>query len=414
MNLRFLAIPFACIAILAAGCGGPQSSDTSTTSDETSSVTTAIQHAFEADHFSSGAIVGDVATESCTLGGGTVTTCARVTVAGYPSSYKVGPFCPDTITTLADDAGIWFDGTGVYDLDGNFIANLAEFYDDSEWHMYDSEGNVNVTDTEAAFNGAARPDVDPEYQNHCVEGRLEWLTGGVPVETTILIPVQPVKAANASSAHPGNFGVTLDGVVIAESAPVSAILGAHTIASFDDCGGHYNPAAGYHLHGAMGCGQLEGDDTDGETPMFGYAIDGFPIHLPLEGDALAAAGLDECNGHSTASEGYHYHANDAAKNAVLPCLMGEFVSTGTAGIPPQGGPQGPPPGGGQPNARPTAALTGSQPDLSSTATALGVTVHELEDALGTDPNGDLAAAADLLGVTLAELETALPTPPDRQ
>lgn len=338
------------LALLIAGCGGSESSrDTSTVTMGDSTIAAATdstvaseeptQHTFEADHFAADAIVGDVVTEDCTLSGGTQTKCARVTVAGYPSSYSVGPFCPDTITTSAEDAGIWFDGSGVYDLDGAFIENLAEFYNDTEWKLYDSQGNVNVTDTQEAFEGAARPDVAEEYQNHCVEGQLAWLTNGAPIQTTMTIPLIPIKAASASSGHSGNLGITLEGVVIAEAAPVAAILGAHTIAAFDDCGGHYNPNAGYHLHGVTGCGQLVGDAVDGETQMFGYAADGYPIHLPLEDSTLAAAALDECNGHSTTSDGYHYHANDAAVNQILPCLMGEYVATSNAGGPPQGPPQ---------------------------------------------------------------------------
>ncbi len=341
--LRHLILAGAVVMLVAAGCGGSGSSSSATTTAQNGDSGSTNQHVFEADHFASGAIVGDVTTEDCTLSGGTKTQCVRVTIAGYPSSYKVGPFCPETITTPSNDAGIWFDGKGVYDLSGNFIANLAEFYGDDQWHMYDSDGKVKITDTKEAFDGAARPNVDPAYQNHCVEGRLEWLTGGVPVQTTVLIPVRPVKSKSASSAHPGNFGITFDGVVIAEAAPVNAILGAHTIASFDDCGGHFNPAAGYHLHGAMGCGHLEDEPAEDDSAMFGFAIDGYPIHLPLQGDALASADLDECNGHSTPTEGYHYHANDASKNAVIPCLMGEYASTGDAGGPPPGGPQGPPP-----------------------------------------------------------------------
>lgn len=329
------------LAALTAACGTSAStSGASGTIGTTTALDVSRQLAFEADHFADHAIVGDVSTVACTLSGGTQTTCAQVTVAGYPASYEVGPFCPRTITASAADTGIWFDGSGVYDLDGAFIKNLAAFYGDSEWKLYDSAGNVNVTDTQQAFEGAARPDVDAQYQNHCVEGQLAWLPDGQPIQTTMVIPLLPVKASSPSSAHPGNFGVTLDGVVIAESAPVDAILGAHTIAAFDDCGGHYNPVAGYHLHGVMGCGHLEGAAVAGETKMFGYAADGYPIHLPLEGDALAAANLDACNGHSTEGEGYHYHANSAAKNAILPCLVGEYVVSGEAGRPPQGPPGG--------------------------------------------------------------------------
>lgn len=323
--------------VLVAGCGGSDSPATTSTAatSTAATVTTAksTQHVFEAEHFAPGAIVGDVTTAECTLSGGTTSKCATVTIAGYPTTYKVGPFCPTTITTPAAAAGIWFDGSGsVHALSGAFIKNLATFYNDSAWKMYDSKGNVLVTDTKAAFDGAARPDVDPKYQNHCVEGRLAWLTDGKPVQTTVSIPLQPVKAASPSSSHPGsgNFGITLDGVTLAESAPVDAILGAHTIAAFDDCGGHFNPVAGYHVHGVTGCGHVTGTAAKGETKMFAYAMDGYPIHLPLTGAALAAAHLDACNGHTTAGEGYHYHANTAAKNAILPCLTGEYVATAQA------------------------------------------------------------------------------------
>ena len=119
------------------------------------------------------------------------------------ADHEVGPFCPDTIEATAADAGIWFDGNGLYDLDGDFIVGLADLYDDDNWMLYDAEGNVNVTDTVEAFEGAARPNVDPEYQNHCVEGRIEWLDNGEPVTTTVLIPTTPVAAGGfkAPSLH---------------------------------------------------------------------------------------------------------------------------------------------------------------------------------------------------------------------
>lgn len=334
MRIRHLALAAVCAAAVASGCAGSSSGET--TLGSSAAPTVIEQRLFEAEHFATGAIIGDVDTVECTLNGGTKTTCARVTIAGYPASYSVGPFCPTTVTTPASDAGIWFDGKAVYDLDGPFVKNLATLYGDNGWKLFDEAGNVNITDTKEAFEGAARPDVDPQYQNHCVEGQLAWLPNGKPIQTTMLIPVQPIKASQASSAHPGNFGITLDGVVIAESAPVDAILGAHTIAAFDDCGGHYNPHAGYHLHGVFGCGHLDGEASAGETKMFGYAADGYPIHLPLEDAALATADLDECNGHSTAEEGYHYHANSPAKNAILPCLTGEYVQEARAGGPPPG------------------------------------------------------------------------------
>jgi hypothetical protein len=333
----------------------------------------------------------------CTLSGGSASTCATFTIAGTPATYSAGPFCPDTITTPADQAGIWFDGNGVYDLTGSFIKNLSTFYNDSGWLMYDDQGNVNVTDTQEAFLGAARPDVDPQYQNYCVEGRVEWLTNGVPITKTVVIPTTPVLAKTSSAANGQDWGITLDGIVIAKSAPVAAILGAHTIASFDDCGGHFNNVEGYHMHGVTGCGTLDDDHIAGETAMFGYAMDGFPIHLPLTGEELSAANLDECGGHSTPGLGYHYHANDSSKNSVLTCLKGELATTTDAQGGGPGNGQGPPGGG--------------TPDLTATAAKLGITIHELEDALGQSPNGDFTTAAKILGISAAELEVAMPQRP---
>jgi hypothetical protein len=286
--------------------------------------------------FMNGAAVTTSVVE-CTLSDGTRTTCHAITVAGYPVNHEVGPFCPPTTSAGAEDGGIWFDGNALYDIDGPFILDLAELYDDAHWHLYEEDGTVRITDTPEAFNAAARPDVDPKYQNYCVEGRMEWLENGKPVTSSVLIPTAPVVAERVGRAH-GNLGITLNGVVIAASAPVDAILGAYTIAAFDDCGGHINPFEGYHLHGARGCSEVGGAEQ-GETPIFAYAMDGFAIHSPLEGGSTAP-GLDECQGHTTAMLGYHYHAANPQENAVLSCFTGLTVQAPPGQRPPPGGPQG--------------------------------------------------------------------------
>ncbi len=346
-----LLVAVAAVFLIATACGSSSSddaavsdaSDTTTGADDSTSEddsssddsaseseTAAAVEGVDLTLFFDGALAEEVTTEDCTLNGGAETTCYSITVAGYPASHDVGPFCPDTITDSADAGGIWFDGNGVYDLDGEFIANLSELYSDDNWQMYDDEGNVLVTETAEEFEAAARPDVDPDLQNHCVQGALEWLENGEPITTTVLIPTVPM-AADSAAASNGTQGITLDGVVIAESAPVDAILSAYTIAAFDDCGAHFNPFDGYHMHGAAGCSEV-GEASDGDTPMFGYAMDGYPVHSPLETD-----GLDECNGHTTDADGYHYHANDASENQVVECLVGQSVAGDEGGGPPPGG-----------------------------------------------------------------------------
>ena len=330
----------------------------------------------------------DISIQNCTLSDGTETTCYKITIAGYPSNHEVGPFCPKTILDTADDSGIWFDGNGVYDLTGEFIVGLADHYNDSDWKLYDNDGNVNVTDTKEEFELAAVPDVDASLHNHCVEGHIKWLENGEPLPTTVLIPTSPVNGASATQAN-GNLGVTLNGVIIAHSAPVDAILSAHTIAAFDDCGGHINPFDGYHLHGARGCSEV-GEAVDGETPIFAYALDGYPIHSPLDPADEAAAGLDACQGHTTEEHGYHYHAASVEKNAILSCFTGMTVEST------------------RPDGR-------DDSDLAAAAEQLGVTEEALRAALGDPAQGapDFAAAAEALGVTEAELMAALGNPPER-
>lgn len=294
--------------------------------------------------FVDGALAKDITTQDCVLSDGSSTTCNTITIAGYPANADVGPFCPGTTSATADEAGIWLDGENLYDADGEFITRLATIYDDENWKLYNDDGTVNITDTLEAFEAAARPDVDEAYQNYCVEGRLEWLTDGEPIESTVLIPQYPV-ATDTITPVSSKVGVTLNGVIIDPAAPVSAILGAYTIAAFDDCGGHFNPVEGYHYHAATGCSEV-GEAPEGETKAFAIALDGYMIHSPYE-ESNEPDDLDECNGHTTDSLSYHYHANQAAENAVLSCFTGAVeessVAAGGRGGAPDGAPAGGPP-----------------------------------------------------------------------
>ena len=62
------------------------------------------------------------------------------------------------------------------------------------------------------------------------------------------MPLFPVPAKNIG-AHVGHngVGIAFSGVRLDASAPVNAILSAHILAPFDDCGGYVNPNVGYHI-----------------------------------------------------------------------------------------------------------------------------------------------------------------------
>ena len=203
--------------------------------------------------FYDGALVGDVQTTDCTLASGAASTCYELTIAGFPANRDtIGPWCP--ATTSDDAAGIWFDGSAVYDIDGQFILDLADIYDDATWKLYDDDGNVLSTDTSEKFNdlvtGGAQTEAEPV--NLCVYGEIEWAEGGGPIAATVQIPVTPSKADSPTPVS-GVLGVTLDGVRIESSAPIDLILGNYTIGAFDPCGGHVNPQEGYHMHATTGC-----------------------------------------------------------------------------------------------------------------------------------------------------------------
>jgi len=297
----------------------------------------------DATKFLDGSLANAIAEENCTLTDGTTTTCYRVTVTGVPVDTTIGPFCPKTTSSTAEESGIWLDGSKLYDADGSFILDLATIYGDAKWKLYNSDGSVKITDTKEKFQGAARPDVEEKFKYNCVEGKYEWTNTGKAVPISMLVPKTPMKAASASTTSGSDLGVTLNGLVIAPSAPVDAILGAYTIAAFDDCGGHFNPIEGYHMHAYTDCAGTSYDasieDPNAETKQIGYALDGVAVFAPLAHDSTIE--LDECNGRTTDKDGYHYYAQSAELNRIIKCFKGLTAIDETAA-------QGPPPGGMNP------------------------------------------------------------------
>jgi len=143
-------------------------------------------------------------------------------------------------------------------------------------------------------------------------------------EITYVFPVNPVKSKRASPLNQSTgVGVALDGIKLEGPAPVGAILGAHTLAPFDPCGGHINLHVGYHYHAAMGCSK-EIASQGGHAPMIGIALDGYHIYARLNEAGVEPDDLDLCRGHTSNDIGYHYHVNDPGKNQLIGCFHGEY------------------------------------------------------------------------------------------
>jgi|GEM_PF-326526 len=355
------------------------------------------------DLFLAEGLTTDIREEACTLSGGTETLCYRIKVFSVPTDHEAGPWCPRTVNDTADVAGFWFEDGSVYDLTGEFIVNLAIFYDDDNWRLFNDDGSINVTDTQEAFESAARPNVDEQYQNHCVEGELSYMGEGETL-LTYVIPITPVMVdAPLDIQEGGVLGVALNGVNFDPPAPVDNILGAYTIAALDDCGGHVNPASGYHYHAHTGC--TEGvEQEDGHAPLVGYALDGVPMFALLDEDGNEPVDLDACRGHYDDVRGYHYHVNEAGSNMTLGCFSAEIgcVTNGDSDLTCDASA---PTGGGN------GGDTPQRPDFAAAAEALGVSESDLMTALGTQRPPDFAAAAEALGVSEADLRAALGVPP---
>ena len=306
----------------AVGCSdSDSSSNTSSTeidSDESATDDT-VSAGPNTDYFLTDGLAEEITTTSCTLTDGTQTQCYKIVINGAPANADIGPFCPSNIEDDATKGGVWFDGSGeIYQLDGEFFVNVKSLYGD-DWDLYAPEtGDIYVTDTQISCEGAAKPNVEPEYQNHCVECSISYYDGGM--QQTFLIPVTPVPLNNPDQISI-DVGVSLNGVVIAGPAPVTQILAANTIAAFDDCGGHVNPNEGYHYHAALGCSDVV-TSIDGHANLLGYALDGYGIYAMLNSSGEEDYDLDECRGHTDDTRGYHYHSASAEENMFIGCFQG--------------------------------------------------------------------------------------------
>jgi hypothetical protein len=297
-----------------------------------------------------------------TLSNGTSAECYKIVTKNTPTEHAVGPWCPTNIADDASKGGIWFEGGKLYDVDGAFVKNLASFYNDAVWKLYNADGSINVTNSKAACEAAARPNVDAAYTNYCVECQPSYAAG---IKKTFYIPVRPVKL-NASipitsglggvppgmaggpppglrggpppprgggrgepqeigrGGHQGPnliVGIAFNGVNFDPPAPTTQILGAHTIAPMDDAGGHVNPAAGYHYHVATGLSKKI-PQSDKHAAMIGYAMDGYGLYEHLDSNGNEARGLDANRGHYDSKRGYHYHVAAPGTNSFIKGFRG--------------------------------------------------------------------------------------------
>jgi hypothetical protein len=270
---------------------------------------------------------------SCTLSDGTETECYQIVSKHIPTDHQMGPWCPEHITDGPEAGGIWIDNGELYDVDGPFIENLATFYNDDRWKMYDDEGNVFRFETQEDCERGADPNIEDEFMNMCAQCLPSW----VEVQQSYLIPIRPVLQQESTQLGDGPTldergvdygplvrGLAFNGVRFDHPADLNIILSGYQIAPVDDAGGHVNNRLGYHYHGDTGH-STRIEQADGHSAMIGYALDGHALFARLDQNGNEPTDLDECRGHYDETRGYHYHVMSLTNNEFLECFRGAWA-----------------------------------------------------------------------------------------
>ncbi|MDN3620372.1 YHYH protein [Polaribacter undariae] len=347
-NLKLLTLSLFLVGLSA--CKSNSDSKKTITQDK---VTVAVN----SDYFLSGGLADPITIVSRTLSDGSTADCYKIVATSTPTDHTMGPWCPTNISDDASAGEIWMQDGKVYDVDGEFVKNLATFYKDDTWMLYNSEtGEITKTSTKEECEEAANPNVGEEYKNYCVECLPSYVSD---VTHTYYIPVTPKKAATPyafsrgergpggpppggkrpeggerppipegrpenSSTMPSSRGLAFNGVIFDAPAPTDNILSAYTLAPFDDAGGHINLAAGYHYHAATGVSKKI-TQSDNHAAMIGYAFDGYGIYENTDAVGNEAKDLDASRGHYDDVRGYHYHVDKAGNNNFINGLRGEYA-----------------------------------------------------------------------------------------
>lgn len=327
---KFYALSWVIVSAGLLSCSSCSNDDNGSTTDDTTEENVVID--VNISNFTTGEDTVTITTVPCTLSDGTETECYQIVTKSIPSDHIIGPWCPDTITDSAESGGIWLESGEVYDVDGAFIENMANFYNDPNWLMYDANGNVYITETEEDCINAANPDVGEEYENFCVECLPSYITD---LSQTFLIPITPVLQETSvlfatgpggpPNSAPSTRGIALNGIEFSAPAPVDNILEAYTLAPLDDAGGHINVHQGYHYHAATGF-STKVEQADGHAALIGYALDGHGIFELEDAARTTPSDLDELLGHSDATRGYHYHVDKAGNNNFINGLKGAYAN----------------------------------------------------------------------------------------
>ena len=136
---------------------------------------------------------------------------------------------------------------------------------------------------------------------------------------TFKIPRHPQPADHITRLPMGPIGVAINGIPFYNPYNAEG-QDAYKNEVFDECCGHPDPMGRYHYHIYPKCIHTSFKDEPGKhSELIGYAFDGYAIYGPQGEDGKPPTDLDECNGHTDAIRGYHYHVTNK-----FPYILGGY------------------------------------------------------------------------------------------
>ncbi len=290
-------------------------------------------YSFQPSYLNENFMVETATIVSRTMADGSTADCYKVVFQSNPIAD--GPYCPATINDIG--------GLGIYDGATNpgFQVMKAALWNAMEadgYDVVDANGNINIIDPGAGMGGG------PPAGGGSMAGCLEASPDNT-LKLTYYIPIEPTMAASNDVIDiVEKLGVSIDGIPLtghppsATQGPPGIPNGGGGIPAIDPCGGHVDPAGYYHLHfGAeemnnvlaayniteVSCSNFIQD----ESALIGFAKDGFPIYASKDSDGSAPTDLDECQGHTCATDEfpvgvYHYHVTSTTAPNLPTCLKG--------------------------------------------------------------------------------------------
>ena len=160
------------------------------------------------------------------------------------------------------------------------------------------------------------PDAESGNPNELLEVAVNMNINSVPV-----MRAEPLRCLPL-----GYVGIATSGTPIFSWYPAAeGCLDVKLFEELDICEGHPSPDNIYHYHYFSPCVQMP--VCEEPSPIYGVAIDGFPIYGPIgeDGVQLTAADLDECGGKFDREGRYKYHVTGDPQY-FMNCLKGEIRS----------------------------------------------------------------------------------------